>query len=64
MSITRLFEPKTGVNRWLTIIGCFIYIISPIDLMPEAVLGPFGLGDDALAFVALMRHLMFPGPKK
>jgi uncharacterized membrane protein YkvA (DUF1232 family) len=63
MNITKLLEPKTGVSRWLTIIGCFLYIVSPIDLMPEAVLGPFGLGDDALAFVALLRHLLFPGHK-
>lgn len=26
-----------------------LYILSPIDLVPEALLGLFGLGDDALA---------------
>jgi uncharacterized membrane protein YkvA (DUF1232 family) len=31
----------------LAIVGlCFLYIISPIDLMPEIILGPFGLVDD------------------
>jgi uncharacterized membrane protein YkvA (DUF1232 family) len=24
------------------------YVVSPVDLMPEAVLGVFGLGDDAV----------------
>jgi len=27
----------------------FLYIVSPIDLIPEALLGPFGLIDDLLA---------------
>jgi uncharacterized membrane protein YkvA (DUF1232 family) len=35
-----------------------VYVVSPIDLMPEVLLGPFGLGDDlaiaAVAVAALM----------
>ncbi|MEI6362020.1 MAG: DUF1232 domain-containing protein [Actinomycetes bacterium] len=35
-----------------------VYVISPLDLMPEVFLGPFGLGDDlaiaALAVTALL----------
>ena len=27
---------------------CLIYVISPIDLLPEAILGPFGLVDDVV----------------
>ncbi len=31
-----------------------VYLISPIDFLPEAVLGPLGMGDDiAMAFLAL-----------
>lgn len=31
-----------------------LYVISPIDILPEMLLGPFGLGDDvALAAVAV-----------
>jgi uncharacterized membrane protein YkvA (DUF1232 family) len=31
-----------------------LYVISPVDFMPEMLLGPFGLGDDiALAAVAV-----------
>lgn len=29
--------------------GTLGYVVSPIDLVPEAVLGPFGLGDDITA---------------
>jgi uncharacterized membrane protein YkvA (DUF1232 family) len=31
-----------------------VYLVSPIDFLPEALLGPFGLGDDiALAAVSV-----------
>lgn len=32
--------------------GAALYLISPIDLVPEAVLGPLGLVDDAGAMAA------------
>ena len=35
---------------WTVAIFCAIYCISPIDIVPEAVLGPFGLIDDLAAF--------------
>ena len=37
---------------WCMAIFCGIYCISPIDLVPEAFLGPFGLIDDLGAVVA------------
>jgi len=33
----------------ITIILCGIYILCPIDFIPEAFLGPFGLIDDFVA---------------
>ncbi len=31
-----------------------VYVVSPLDILPEALLGPFGLGDDlAIAVVAV-----------
>lgn len=27
-----------------------VYVVSPVDLLPEAVLGPLGLVDDAYVF--------------
>lgn len=35
----------------LTFVAGAGYAASPIDLLPEAVLGPLGLGDDAVAIV-------------
>lgn len=34
---------------WLTIGACVAYILSPVDLAPEAILGPLGVPDDILA---------------
>ncbi len=34
---------------WLTIGACVAYILSPVDLAPEALLGPLGVPDDILA---------------
>lgn len=38
-------------SNWLLAAFCAIYAISPIDILPEALLGPFGLFDDAVAIV-------------
>jgi len=45
-------------GRLLAGLAGLIYVISPVDVLPEALLGPFGLGDDlaiaALAVAALL----------
>ncbi len=33
---------------------CLLYIISPIDFLPEAILGPIGLIDDFIAGLGLL----------
>ncbi|MCF4122853.1 DUF1232 domain-containing protein [Antribacter sp. KLBMP9083] len=35
----------------VTVVGALGYVASPVDLFSEAVLGPLGLGDDAVAVV-------------
>lgn len=40
------------VVGWVFAIFCAIYCLSPIDVLPEAFLGPFGLVDDLGAVVA------------
>ena len=47
----------------LGIVLCSLYIISPVDLLPEMVTGPVGLIDDAavLAFmISLIKKLRAP----
>lgn len=34
------------------IVVCVAYIVSPVDALPEAVLGPFGIPDDLVALLA------------
>ena len=36
----------TEICSWAFLLFCGIYAISPIDILPEAALGPFGLFDD------------------
>lgn len=38
----------TSAGRLLMIAGAAGYLVSPVDLLPEAVLGAFGLADDAV----------------
>jgi uncharacterized membrane protein YkvA (DUF1232 family) len=37
-----------GFGRLVLVIGAAAYIVSPLDLLPELVMGPFGLADDAV----------------
>jgi len=38
----------TSVGRLLMILGAAGYLVSPVDLLPEGVLGALGLADDAM----------------
>ncbi|MEO9322576.1 YkvA family protein [Nocardioides sp. C4-1] len=31
----------------VAMVGALVYLVSPVDVLPEVVLGPFGLVDDA-----------------
>lgn len=37
---------------WAMAVCCGLYVVSPVDIMPEALLGPFGIPDDIAAIVA------------
>ena len=37
----------------VAMIGALVYLVSPIDVLPEALLGPIGLLDDAGAVTAV-----------
>lgn len=53
-------EFKIGPLSWATLICALLLAVSPVDFMPEALLGPLGLADDAgylvVAFTTLMRE--------
>jgi len=48
---SKLQEFLMPIIGWCVAIFCGVYCISPIDIVPEAVLGPFGLIDDLGALV-------------
>ena len=39
------------IVSWLLAIFCGIYCLSPFDILPEALMGPFGLLDDGGALI-------------
>lgn len=48
-SMWRYRIPPSGL---IAMIGALVYLVSPIDVLPEAMLGPLGLLDDAGAVTA------------
>ena len=49
---SKMREFLMPIIGWCVAIFCGIYCISPIDILPEVLLGPFGLVDDIGAVVA------------
>lgn len=43
-----------SATEWVALVVAVVYILSPVDFIPEVLLGPLGLTDDvvALALVA------------
>ncbi len=39
-------------RMWLVLLGALLYVLLPVDLFPEALLGPIGFTDDLLLMVA------------
>ena len=39
-------EHRLAPSTWIVAIAAVVYTISPIDLIPELVLGPLGFADD------------------
>ncbi len=46
------------MNRLVYLALCVLYVLSPVDLVPEALLGPFGLADDAIVVLMGIRKLL------
>jgi len=43
---SRLRTVLTEICSWAFLVFCGVYAVSPIDILPEAALGPFGFFDD------------------
>ncbi len=44
-------------NRWVLIIISLVYLISPIDIIPDFLL-PGGIADDVIVFLLLLREIV------
>ena len=49
---SRLRDFLMPIVGWCFALFCGVYVLAPVDIMPEAMLGPFGLIDDFGAAVA------------
>ncbi len=56
-----MFSPAGVI---LVLILCAIYGISPVDLVPEGLLGPIGLIDDAVVGAGGLSYLLYALFKK
>ncbi len=50
--------PGTTVGQLLMLAGAVGYLLSPLDLAPEMLLGPLGLADDAFVVSWLVKELV------
>ena len=50
--------PGTSRRRLLAICGALLYVVSPVDLVPELLLPLVGLGDDALVITWIVSSLI------
>lgn len=41
------------IKKFIRVILLLLYILSPIDILPEVVVGPTGYLDDVVAFLAM-----------
>ena len=50
--------PGTSRGRLLALVAGLLYVLSPVDLVPEAVLPLIGLADDAMVITWLAAQLL------
>ncbi|AWB88713.1 DUF1232 domain-containing protein [Salinibacterium hongtaonis] len=46
LNAVRRGEHRVSPTTWIAAIAAAVYAISPIDLIPELLLGPLGFADD------------------
>ncbi|EXI62846.1 DUF1232 domain-containing protein [Mannheimia granulomatis] len=51
-------KAKTDKIKWIKIAIILVYMFSPVDILPEAILGPLGLVDDAAALALLIKTIL------
>lgn len=44
-----------SAKEWVVLLVAAVYLLSPVDIIPEIFLGPLGLTDDVVAFAILAK---------
>lgn len=52
--LRKFWQGASRKDRLVIVVG-LVYLLSPIDIIPEAVLGVLGLADDGVVLLALAR---------
>ncbi|MGH1362844.1 MAG: YkvA family protein [Calditrichia bacterium] len=58
MKTEKIEQEEKPKSIWGILILTILYLVSPIDLLPEALLGPLGFIDDAALFAYLIKRFL------
>ena len=58
--VALLRDPRVPLKSKLVAGATLAYVVSPIDLIPEIILGPLGMVDDAVAIIFAL-HILING---
>ena len=58
LMVNLLADTRVFLLDKLFVAGVLLYVISPIDLFPEVLIGPFGLVEDLILCLAVLYRLM------
>jgi uncharacterized membrane protein YkvA (DUF1232 family) len=60
----RLFkDPRVPVYLKLIVVGALIYVLSPIDLIPDLLVPLIGRIDDIIVLIAALRYFLIKCPQ-
>jgi uncharacterized membrane protein YkvA (DUF1232 family) len=58
LMVNLLADNRVGIFDKIFVAGVLLYVLSPVDLFPEALTGPFGLVEDLLLALIVLYRLM------
>ena len=64
LSLRLMTDPSVSTKHKMILGSAVAYFISPIDLIPEALLGPFGYLDDIVILTFVLNHLLNDIPEE
>ena len=58
LSFRLLFESRVPWHLKLFYIGVLLYVVSPFDLIPEAIFPPLGFAEDIVLYLVALHNLI------